>query len=216
MLVEAFRNLRSAFVYKDSLQNHPKSIVVTSAIPNDGKSMTAANLAITFAQTGARVLLVDGDLRRGVMHKLFSVAASPGLAEVLAKQCSFSQAVVPTLIPNLYLLPCGKPPRHPGGLFVTRAEEFLKEIAGQYDYYLFDTAPIMAADDVSNLAPHVDGLMMVIRAGFTPGRVAKAALDLLNLRKVKVTGLVFNAVRANAGEYYYYRYKEYYPENQAT
>jgi capsular exopolysaccharide synthesis family protein len=215
-LVEAHRNLRSALVFKDSLQNHPKCIVITSAIPGDGKSMTAANLAITLAQAGARVLLVDGDLRRGVMHKHFSMAASPGLAEVLSEQCGWSQAVVQTSIPNLYLLPCGTLPRHPGALFVTQAEKFLKEIAGQYDYYLFDTAPIMAADDVSNLAPHVDGLIMVIRAGFTPARIAQAALDLLYLRKVKVIGLVFNAVRPNAGEYYYYRYKEYYTPRSAT
>jgi capsular exopolysaccharide synthesis family protein len=216
MLVEAYRNLRSALIFKDSVANHPRSLVITSAIPSDGKSMTAANLAITLAQSGARVLLVDGDLRRGVMHKLFSVAASPGLAEVLSEQCAFSQAVVPTSIPQLDLLPCGKPPRQPGSLFATRSVPFLKEIAGHYDYYLFDSAPIMAADDVSDLAPHVDGLLLVIRAGFTSGRVARAALDLLKLRKVKVTGMVFNAVRPNAGENYYYRYKEYYTQDPAT
>jgi len=215
-LVEAYRNLRSALVFKHTLQDHPRSIVITSAIPKDGKSMTAANLAITLAQVGARVLLVDGDLRRGALHTHFSVNAGPGLAEVLAEQCVWSQAVVQTSIPNLYLLPCGARPRHPGGLFARQAGKFLKEIAGHYDYYLFDTAPIMAADDISNLVPHVDGLIMVIRAGYTPGRVAHAALDLLHLRKVRVLGLVFNAVRPNASEYYYYKYKEYYTQNSVS
>jgi polysaccharide biosynthesis transport protein len=125
--------------------------------------------------------------------------------------------VIQTSIPNLSLLPCGAPPRHPGGLFASGSEKFLKEIAaGQYDYYLFDTAPVMATDDVSNLAPHMDGVMMVVRSGFTSGRVARAALDLLYLRRVKVMGLVFNAVRPNASEYYYYRYKDYYAENPAA
>jgi Mrp family chromosome partitioning ATPase len=138
------------------------------------------------------------------------VAASPGLADVLADQCVWSQAVVPTQITNLYLLPCGNPPRHPGSLFAREAGKFIKDVAGHYDYYIFDTAPIMAADDVSNLVAHVDGFLMVIRAGFTPARVAHAALALLAQRKAKVIGLVFNGVRPYAGEYYYYKYKEYY------
>lgn len=206
-LIEAFRNLRSAVVYKNSSD---KRIVITSPTPRDGKSMTAANLAITLAEAGGRVLLVDGDLRRGVMHKRFSLPASPGMAEALSGQCKWTEAVVQTSVPNLHLLPCGKSEHNPGRLFATGVEKFLKEIAGPYDYYLFDTAPVMATDDVSNLAPHMDGVIMVVRAGFTSGRIAKAALDLLYLRRIKVMGLVFNAVRPSASEYYYYRYAEYY------
>jgi succinoglycan biosynthesis transport protein ExoP len=216
-LVEAFRNLRSAVVFKESFEKHQRSIVITSAIPKDGKSMTAANLAVTLAQAGERVLLVDADLRRGVMHKHFSLPVSPGLAEVLSDQCKWTEAVVQSSIPNLYVMPCGKSQRNPGTLFLTRIQKFIKEIAtGQYDYYLFDTAPIMATDDVSALAPHVDGVIMVVRAGFTPGRVAQASLDLLYLRRIKVMGLVFNAVRPSASEYYYYRYTEYYSDKPAA
>src|SRR5712671_201157 len=210
MLVEAYRNLRSSIVYMESAQSHPKSIVITSAIPSDGKSMTAANLAIAFARAGARVLLVDADLRRGVMHKHFSVAVQPGFAEVLTGQCPWSKAVVETVVPNLHLLPSGVLPRGQGeDLFGMQIDKFLKDAAGQYDYYLFDSAPVMAVDDVSNLAPHVDGLIMVVRSRFTSGRVAQAALDLLHLRKVNVLGLVFNAMQPQASEYYYYKYKEY-------
>jgi capsular exopolysaccharide synthesis family protein len=171
----------------------------------------SANLAITLAQAGSRVLLVDADLRRGVLHERFDVRAEPGLAEVLAQQCSWTKAVVPTHIPNLFLLPAGACPARPGSLFAMHTRRFMSEIAGHYDYYLFDTAPVTAADDVSNLAPHVDGLIMVIRAGFTSGRIAKAALDLLRMRKVNVIGLAFNAVRTNSGEYFYYRDKNYSP-----
>jgi polysaccharide biosynthesis transport protein len=218
-LIEAYRSLRSAFLYKDSLKNQPKdqpkSIVIASASPNDGKSMTAANFAITLAQAGARVLLIDADLRRGALHDHFSVAANPGLAEVLAGQCDWFTAVVQTSIPNLHLLPCGTTPRHSHNLFAT-AGKFLAEIAGHYDYYIFDTAPVMVADDVLSLAPNVDGLLMVVRAGFTSGRIAHAALDLLQLRRVNVMGLVFNAVHPKAGDYYYYRFKEYYPQDSTT
>jgi capsular exopolysaccharide synthesis family protein len=217
MLVEAYRNLRSSIVYMGDPQHHPKSIVITSAIPSDGKSTTAANLAIVLARAGARVLLVDADLRRGVLHKHFSVAAQPGLAEVLTGQSPWASAVVPTAVPNLYLLPSGVLPRSQGSdPFATQTGKFLKEIAGQYDYYLFDTAPIMAADDVSNLAPHVDGLIMVVRSRFTSGRVAQAALDLLHLRQVNVMGLVFNAMQHQASDYYYYKYKEYYSKTPAA
>lgn len=215
-LVEAYRNLRSSLLFMDSSSKSPKRIALTSAIPSEGKSMTTANLAITLARSGSRVLLVDADLRRGVLHKHFSVVQSPGLSEALAGQCNWAEAVVQTSTPNLYLLPRGVPPQHAGELMSREAVNFLKKIAGQYDYYLFDTAPVMAADDVSDLAPHLDGLIMVIRAGFTSGRVAHAALELLYLRKVNVLGLVFNAVRPNAGEYYYYQYKEYYTSTPAA
>jgi capsular exopolysaccharide synthesis family protein len=214
MLVEAYHNLRSALVFKESPDNHPRSIVITSASPNDGKSMVSTNLAITLAQSGSRVLLIDADLRRGVLHNKFSVEASPGFAEVLALQCEWSKAVVATSIPNLSIMPCGISPQHPGGLFANQARQFLVEIADHYDYFVFDSAPVMAADDVASLAPHVDGLIMVIRAGFTSGRVAQAALDLLNLRKVNVIGLVLNAVHPGINQYYYFRDKSYYQQNR--
>ena len=215
-LIEAYRSLRSAFLYKDSLKqepvNQPKTIVVASASPNDGKSMTAANIAITFAQAGARVLLIDADLRRGVLHHHFSVPMNPGLAEVMAGQCDWQAALVQTPIPNLHLLPCGTSPRHSHNAFA-QAGKFIKEISGQYDYYIFDSAPVIVADDVLSLAPQVDGLIMVIRAGFTSGRIARAALEMLRQRRVNVIGLVFNAVQPNASDFYYYRCKEYYPQN---
>jgi capsular exopolysaccharide synthesis family protein len=211
-LVEAYHNLRSALVYQDTPANHPRRIVITSASSNEGKSTVAANFAITLAQSGARVLLVDADLRRGKLHKHFEVAATPGVAEVMSQQCEWSKAVVPTAVPNLFLLPAGTCPRRPGSLFAMRAEQFLADTAGQYDYTIFDTPPILAADDVSSLAPHADGLIMVIRAGFTSSRLAKSALDLLYLRHINVIGLVLNAVPKGRGHYFYYGDTNYYPK----
>jgi capsular exopolysaccharide synthesis family protein len=214
-LVESYRSLRSALLYKDAVKGEPKdppkTIVIASAYPADGKSTTAANFAITLAHAGARVLLVDADLHRGLLHEFFPTSASPGLAEVLAGQCAWNETVVETAFPNLWLIPRGTITRQSGHLFA-RSRKFLSEIAGYYDFCVFDSAPVMMADDVLSLAPQADALMLVIRAGFTSGRVAKAAMDLLRLRRVNVVGLIFNAVPPNTGDYYNYRAKEYYLE----
>ena len=203
-LVEAYSNLRSALMFKHSSLQAPKTLVVTSACPGDGKSMVSASLAVALAQAGARVMLVDADLRRGVLHEHFAVPALPGFAEVLAEQCDWSEAVVHTSIPNLDFLPSGARPHRPASLFVRNTVRFLKETANHYDYCLFDTSPVMAADDVSSLAPHVGGVLMVIRSGHTSGRIAQTALDSLYLRRVNVVGLVFNGVRPGDRDYYYY------------
>lgn len=215
-MVEAYRNLRSSIMFLGTPEKHPKTILITSAIPSDGKSMTSANLAITLARSGANVLLVDADLRRGVMHTRFGTRNNPGFSEVLCEQARWQEALIPTAIPNLTLMPRGSTKRHPGELFVVATKDkIFKEIIPQFDYVLFDTAPIMAADDVSNLAPHVDGVIMVIRANYTSGRVARAAMDLLYQRKTNLLGVVFNAVRTHASDYYYYRYKDYYAKSPA-
>ena len=211
-LVEAYHNLRSALIYHNTPAKHPRRIVITSAGSNDGKSTVAANFAITLAQSGARVLLVDADLRRGKLHKHFGIAATPGLAEVMSQHCEWAKAVVPATIPNLFLLSAGICPRRPGSLFAMHAGQFLADTAGHYDYIIFDTPPILAADDVSSIAPHADGLIMVIRAGFTSSRLAKSALDLLHLRQINVIGLVLNAVPKGRGQYFYYDDKNYYPK----
>jgi capsular exopolysaccharide synthesis family protein len=198
-------------------EKQPKTILVTSAIPSDGKSMTASNLAVMLARSGARVLLVDGDLRRGGLHQQFALPESPGLSEVLGEQAPWTSAVSEVGISNLSVLPRGSIPRHPGELFARSVKQkFLTEARSQYDYVLLDTSPIMAADDVCNLAPHVDGVLMVIRANHTSSRVARAALDLLSLRKARILGIVFNGVRRLGGDYYYYKYKEYYAPTPAA
>ena len=209
--VEAYRNLRSSLHYMATEGKRPRLILLTSAIPGDGKSMTTANLAITLAQGGARVLLVDGDLRKGILHKKFNVSATPGLSEVLSKGLEWSKLIVPTHAPNLSLLPRGNVSKNPGELFLTsQIQSRLQEMAALYDYVIIDSAPVMAADDVTSLSPHVEGVIFLIRARYTSARVAQAALELLNQREVDVLGLVFNGVEARAAEYYFYKYKDYY------
>jgi polysaccharide biosynthesis transport protein len=216
-LAEAYRNLRSSIMLLSSNERQPRTILVTSAIPRDGKSMIATNLAVMLARSGARVLLVDADLRQGRIHKQFELPATPGLAEILGEQQDWASVVTRNSVPNPSIVPRGTTRRHPGELFVKSVkQQFLKEAAGKYDFILLDSPPIMAADDVSNLVPYVDGVLMVVRANYTSGRVARAALDLLYLRKAKILGIVFNGVSSACGDYYYYKYKEYYNTTPAA
>lgn len=210
--VEAYRNLRSSLLYLSVEGERPRILLVTSSIPNDGKSMTAANLAITLASAGSQVLLVDADLRKGVLDGRFGVPSEPGLSEVLTKGARWAEAIQATQVPNLFLLPRGESTHKSAELFLSQGMSvFMKEVAEKYDYVLFDTAPVMAADDVTSLAPRVDGVIFVIRAEHTSARVARSALDLLYQRQTRVCGVVFNGVRTRTGDYYYYyKYKDYY------
>jgi capsular exopolysaccharide synthesis family protein len=209
--VEAYRNLRSSLLYMAEPGAGPKILLVTSSVPNEGKSLTSANLSITMASTGSRVLLVDADLRKGALHTRFGVAPRPGLTEVLGQGLNWEEAVQATKFPNLSLLPRGTFAPNAGELLISNAtKEFLRDAAAKYDYVILDTVPVMAADDVTSLAPHVDGVIFVIRAEFTSARVARAALYSLYQRQVRVLGLAFNSARPSFEDYYYYRYKGYY------
>jgi capsular exopolysaccharide synthesis family protein len=214
MFLEAYRNLRSSLLYMATQGKRPKVLVVTSAIPGDGKSLTTANLAITMALAGARVLLIDADLRKGALHRNFGVEPSPGLSDTLNGKLPVAKTILPTSMPNLFLIPRGETLHNPGELFVKpTTHSLIAELATQFDYVIFDTAPVMAADDVTSLSPHVEGVLFVIRANYTSGRVARAALDLLYQREINVLGLVFNGVQTRSNEYYYYRYKDYYAKS---
>jgi capsular exopolysaccharide synthesis family protein len=209
--VEAYRNLRSSLLYMAEAGARPKILLVTSSVPNEGKSLTSANLSITMASTGSRVLLVDADLRKGALHTRFGVAPRPGLTEVLGQGLNWEEAVQATKFPNLSLLPRGTFAPNAGELLISNAtKEFLRDAAAKYDYVILDTVPVMAADDVTSLAPHVGGVIFVIRAEFTSAHVARAALYSLYQRQVRVLGVAFNSARPSFEEYYYYRYKGYY------
>ncbi len=210
MFVEAFRNLRSYLLFMGNPGERAKTILFTSSVPNEGKSLTACNLAITMANAGSRVLLVDADLRKGTLHNRLQMPAEPGLTEVLSKGFKWMEAVRPTHVANLFFLSRGAITYNSSEYFigdVTR--QFLRDAALAYDYTILDAAPVMAADDVPSLAPHIDGVVFVVRAEHTSAQVARAALDLLYQRQVRVIGLVFNAVHPSNG-YYYYKYMDYY------
>ena len=215
--VEAYRNLRSSLLFMAETGTRPRTLLITSSIPSDGKSLTAANLAITLAMGGARVLLVDADLRKGKLSGRFELKTDDGLSEVLSQGADWRSLVQETAVANLRMLPRGATTTRSGEYFLGPVmEKFLQDSNKEYDYVLIDTAPVMAADDVTSLAPRVDGVIFVIRAEYTSARVARAALDMLYQRKSRVLGLVFNSVRATGSDYYYYyRYRDYYKTDPA-
>ena len=210
--VEAYRNLRSSLLYMANAEPRPRVLLVTSSVPGDGKSMTSTNLAITMAMGGSRVLLVDADLRKGSLHSRFGLQNDTGFSEVFLQNTNWRQAIKETSFPNLHLLPRGATTQRSSEFFIGPVmEKFLKDAAQEYDYVLIDTAPVMAADDVTSLAPRVDGIIFVVRAEYTSSRVAHAALNMLYQRKANVLGLVFNSVHVSTGDYYYYyRYQDYH------
>jgi capsular exopolysaccharide synthesis family protein len=211
--VESFRNLRSSLLYLKQSGQPPHTLLVTSSVPNDGKSLTAANLAVALAMSGSRVLIVDADLRKGSLHSRFDITAEKGLSQMLSQNLDWRKLIVETHFANLRLLPRGAAERHSTEFFFAAdMERFLTEAGKEYDYVILDSPPVMAADDASTLAPRVDGVIFVIRAEQTSARVARASIDLLRQRNANILGLVFNAVRSGAGDYYHYydRYKDYH------
>ncbi len=212
---EAHRNLRSSLIFMAIEGARPRTIVITSAVPGEGKSTVAVNLAITMAFSGSRVLLIDADMRKGTVHEYFEVADQPGLADVLSGEKRWDEVIYETHIPKLSVMPRGNFPPNPGELLLTGADALLREIYQHFDFVLFDSAPVLAADDTASLAPKVDGTLFVIRAAYTSARLARNALELLYQRQVNVMGIVFNSVETSSREYNYFKYPEYYSKGLA-
>jgi capsular exopolysaccharide synthesis family protein len=214
--VECFRDIRSALLFASSDSVRPRTILVTSAIPNEGKSTVSANLAVTLALSGARVLLIDADLRCGTLHQLFGLATEPGLSELLLKQAHVQDCIKATGTPNLYVITCGHALVNPGELFLQPGTEaMLRELREQFDYVILDSAPVLATADTCSLAPKVDGVLVIMRGAFTSARLTRQALDFLVQRQIKVLGLILNRVDTSFPEYYQYKYGKYYHSNAA-
>ncbi len=229
--VEAFRMLRTSLMWCEQGEEM-KTLVVTSAAPGEGKTMTSANLSVTFAYDGLRVLLIDCDLRRPRLHGLFQVPRSPGLMELLTPSYSngsdvrgslpfdagsgrndsgraISDVVRPTSVRGLSLLTCGALPTNPSGLLSGVAMRvLLKELAKSYDLVILDTPPVLATADAGILASLADGVLLVVRAGQTDRVAAKRAHQQLVNVGARVVGTVLNDPGGEVSQYgdYYYPY----------
>jgi capsular exopolysaccharide synthesis family protein len=217
MFVESYRNIRSSLLFMDFNGARPKRILITSAVPNEGKSTVAANLARTLALGGARVLLVDGDLRRGGLHRLLDLPQKPGLSELLSRETTLDKVLTPTPMKNLSFVPSGRLTSSSGELFLSPVmDRFLKQVETEFDHVIVDGVPVFAADDSTSLGPKMDGVVFVVRGSFTRARMARHALELLRQRQVKILGVVFNQADASARDYGYYKYREYYGTAEAA
>lgn len=211
LYAEAFRNVRSSLLFKNWRGRPPKTILVTSAVPNEGKTTVTANLAITMALAGARVLLADCDLRRGGVGELFKLATTPGLSEVLRGKVHWRDAVQETGTRGLDMLARGDVYDQTSEMLLShQADEVLGQMRDEYDYVIFDSAPVLVADDTASFAPKLDTVLFVVRMSSTMARLTGKALDLLYDRQVKVGGVILNRSSSSLKEYTYYNYASYY------
>lgn len=211
LYAEAFRNVRSSILFKNWHGKMPKTILITSAVPNEGKTTCVSNLAVTMALAGSRVLLADCDLRRGGVNELFKAPVSPGLSEVLRGKTHWRDAVQETGTRNLDLLARGEVLDQTSEMLLSKtADEMLREMADEYDYVIFDSAPVLVADDTASFAPKADTVLFIVRMSSTMARLTGKALDLLYERQVNVGGVILNRSSTNLKEYTYYNYASYY------
>lgn len=207
---EAYRTLRTS-IQLSSLENHTRSIMITSSGPGEGKSTTMANLAVTLAQAGNKTLVVDCDMRRPTLHKLLKVEREPGLAEVLeGKDLDWHTHVKATEAENLFVLPAGKVPSNPSEL-LGRAQmaAILAEMKQEYNFVLCDVPPILVVSDAALLASHLDGVLILLRSGKAVGQEVTRAREQMERVGGKVLGAVFNAYGGEAGGYGRYGYGRY-------
>src|SRR5450432_3412252 len=211
VFAESYRNVRSSIFFMPYDGPRPKTLLITSSVPNEGKSTVAANLAITMALSGARTLLIDGDLRRGAIREAFGIASKIGFSEVLKQEVDWREVVVPTAYPSLAVLPRGRTLSQPSEHLLRESTEILlKEMYSHYDYIIIDSSPVLAADDSTSLAPKIDATLFVVRLSYTSARLTRKSLELLYNRQVNVPGVILNYVDTSLPEYYYYQYSEYY------
>jgi len=211
VFAESYRNIRSSIFFMPYDGPRPKSFLVTSAVPSEGKSTISANLAITMALSGARTLLIDCDLRRGGLREAFGISSKIGFSEVLKQEVNWREVVVPTAYETLFVLPRGKTLSQPSEqLLRDSTEALLKELYQHYDYVIIDSSPVLAADDTTSIAPKIDATIFVVRLSYTSARLTKKALELLYGRQVNIPGVILNFVDTSLPEYYYYQYSEYY------
>ncbi|MEY2512198.1 MAG: polysaccharide biosynthesis transport protein [Verrucomicrobiota bacterium] len=211
IFAESYRNVRSSLFFMPYEGPRPKTMLITSSVPNEGKSTISSNLAITMALSGARTLLIDGDLRRGALREAFGVSSTIGFSEVLKQEVNWQEVVVPTTYENLFLLPRGKTLGQPSEhLLRESTDALLRDMYDHYDYIIIDSSPVLAADDSTSLAPKIDATLFVVRLSYTSARLTRKSLELLYNRQVNVPGVILNYVDTSLPEYYYYQYSEYY------
>lgn len=207
---EAFRNLRSSILFKQENQQL-KTLIICSSLPGEGKSSIAANLAITLSQTGEKILLIDGDLRRGNLSRLFEMQDKPGLSEAMGDLKHWKNFSYKTAYPNLLFLPLGEHPEQPGEFFLKpELTTFMTEAQAEFDRIIFDSAPLLAATDSASLAPKLDAVIMIVRSGVTSIQKLRQSMEILEARQANVFGIVINGVEESTPGYGYYRYKNYY------
>lgn len=207
---EAYRTLRTNLIFSQAVQTL-RTVVVTSASPGEGKTTTTSNLAVTFAQQGMRVLLIDCDLRKARLHKVFGVEREPGLTQFMLGHSTLADVIRQTPVEGLSVLPSGTLPPNPSELLGgDRMRDTLRTLAEHFDLLILDTPPLLAAADAAVLGTRADGVLLVVRAGGTERGAAQQALQQLAAVGAHVVGAVLNDPDAKVPQYGGYYQYDYY------
>lgn len=201
---EQYRTIRTNLQFA-SVDQPLRSLLVTSPNLAEGKSTTSANIAIVFAQSGKKVLLIDGDMRNPSLHFTFHLKKNVGFSSVLINECKLEKAVTASdEVPNLDFLSCGPIPPNPSELLGSKAmERMLAEAATRYDLVIFDTPPVLAVTDAQIIADICDGAVLVAKSQQTEYDSIKKAVNLLKPAKAKLLGAVLNGQKEMRENYYY-------------
>jgi len=220
---EAYRELRTNIMYALARESNKKAIAISSALHSEGKSITSANLAVVMAQTDARVLLIDADMRKPKQHKIFNMSNDKGLSSILGGFTSFSNFndvifAETTVKKSPHVMPAGKAPPNPSELLGSdRMTHLIEKLSEYYDYIFIDTPPINIVTDAIVLVKKVAGIALVTRHNQSKYKELARAISKLELADANILGLVVNAVREKSslfGNYYGYKYGNYgYGEN---
>ena len=200
---EAYRSLRTNIQYS-SFDNKYQTLVVTSANPGEGKTTVAGNLALVLAQGESKVLLVDCDMRRPSIHKLFKISNTYGISDLLVGNKKL-ESVANKYNDNLSIVPAGKIPPNPAEMLASKAmTAFLEEMKNYFDYIVLDTPPLQAVTDAQVLSTKADGSLIIIRAGVTKKEAINNAVSIIKKVKGNIIGTVLNVAETKKDKYYYY------------
>ncbi|RJQ16209.1 MAG: polysaccharide biosynthesis tyrosine autokinase [Nitrospiraceae bacterium] len=209
--VETFRTIRNSLQFA-TLKPQIGPILVTSCEPSAGKSTTVTDLAISFAQTGNKVLAIDTDLRNPSLHKFFNVSNQKGLTTLLSNKATTNEVIIDTNVEGVRLLPCGPVPPDPG-LFIESEglKKYLEQLRGSFDIIILDSPPLFIVSDAVILSKLVEATILVLESGRTDSKAVSEAQDLFEKAEVKKPGAIINKVKKKYGKYYYSSYyKNYY------
>ncbi|OQX53712.1 MAG: hypothetical protein B5M54_06425 [Candidatus Aminicenantes bacterium 4484_214] len=217
-IAEDYRTIRTSILFS-SLEDKPMAIGFTSSLPEEGKSTTLVNTAVAFAQMDRRVILIDGDLRKPRLHKIFDNTNRIGLSNYLAGKSSIDEIIHPTKITKLDLIPCGLHPPNPAELLESRRFiDLIRLLKEDYDFVLVDSPPTLAVVDASVVSTRMDGVVVVIRANKTTKKSLLYAVETLRKAKAPILGVVLNEVPFSHNGYYspdYHGYlKGYYSSSK--
>ncbi len=210
VFAEAVRNIRTSVMFS-IIDTSRKLIMVTSATQGEGKTFVASNLAAVIASTGKKTLLVDTDLRKPRVNKVFSVEKNPGLCNHLLGEIELESIIKSTQVPNLSIVTCGNIPPNPSEIMHSAVmEKFCNAIRERFDMVIFDTPPAMTVTDAIILSSIVDGVIITIKSGSTVKDTAKRCVSQITTNKGEMLGAVVNEVDITRGGYYYHYYAHYY------